>query len=222
MGKQMASVSGELDVSPWDAILAEVRRSAYRVAWVDGHIDSDSGKLRALEAEDPVEPEDIAQNNQQIAVVGASLRAWLAEGRKERTHLAKVSKSAIDAGLAERYVRGVEAEAKMIAIVLDKAMTAAELTAGQREKAISALRSALVEVSAELHTRHSALGLPSGRLDPTSGKGRGPLGRLRRTESVLPGQSWCKMVKRVRKHAEHPDPYPTGIERVTCQSSLHR
>jgi hypothetical protein len=40
--------SGELNVSAWDAITSEVRRSAYRAAWIDERIDLEAKRERAL------------------------------------------------------------------------------------------------------------------------------------------------------------------------------
>ena len=154
-------------MSPWDALLREVRRSSYRAEWIDQHVDDDGEKLFKLEQQGAPEPSDggdggaVGAYYMSVSMLQGNVKGWLSESRKERSHLAKISKAAIDAGLAERYVQGVESEARLIAKVLSKAMEAAELTPDQHEKASKAFREALREVSTELNDRHSALQIPA-------------------------------------------------------------
>jgi hypothetical protein len=49
---------------------------------------------------------------------------WMKESRAERMQLARVSKAAIDAGVAERLVRNVELEGKVVAEALGRTLDA--------------------------------------------------------------------------------------------------
>lgn len=111
-------VAKELDISPWEALLRATRLAAGRVAWVDQQLDE------ATRANDG----DMA--SQQV------LR-WLKESRNERNLLARTAKGAIDAGVAERLVRQVELEGRLVAEVLGRTLDRLELTAEQRQEAFS-------------------------------------------------------------------------------------
>ena len=139
-------IAEELDVSPWDAMLGEVRRSAGRCRWVDEQLEqaalSAETKLALLRAQE-APPEE-----QWDALPGVDDRVQklLATSRVERRHLASVSKAAIDAGVAERMVRNIEMEGAMIAaaIVAGLDAIAQVLTTEQRAKAIAAAHAKLL------------------------------------------------------------------------------
>lgn len=148
MGQRLQQASGELPISPWDALLTEVRRSAYRSMWLDQRVDDE----RQREDELRHESEPNAQREQ-----AAELRRWLAESRKERMHMARVAKAAVDAGLAERYVQSIEIEARLIARVLENSIGVLDLTYDQKRAVALKLREELESVSAELQQRHAAV-----------------------------------------------------------------
>lgn len=149
MGTRLKNATGELSVSPWDALLLEVRRAAYRAAWLDQQVDAEASRSSQLEHE--TEDADRWAGN-------AEVRRWTDESRKERVHLARVSKMAIDAGLAERYVQSIEADARMITQVVGRAIGVLQLTPDQQLDVSQALREALREVSTELNIRHAIAG----------------------------------------------------------------
>lgn len=122
-------VARELDVTPWDALLKATRLAAGRSAWVDAQLD------------------EAVRANDGDAQAPAVLR-WLAESRKERTLLARTAKSAIDAGVAERLVRQVEFEGKLVAEVLGRTLDALELSAEQRQLAFATAHRELVQLEA--------------------------------------------------------------------------
>jgi hypothetical protein len=149
-------VDGEVSVSPWESILTEVRRSAYRASWVDERVEQEAQRERELEAQaydwDPKDFE-IARARQ-----GRELREWVKLSREERAHGAQVASAAVRAGLSERYIESVQAEARNIASVLQRALQAAELSDEQWAAATGELRLGLAEMGRELSARHSSMG----------------------------------------------------------------
>lgn len=127
-------VARELNVSPWDALLRATRLAAGRVAWVDLQLDE---ATRASDG-DPGTP---------------AVRNWLKESRLERTLLARTAKAAIDAGVAERLVRQVELEGRLVAEVLGRTLDALELTAEQRQTAFATAHRELLALEASDSTR---------------------------------------------------------------------
>jgi hypothetical protein len=154
--KKQIPVTGEIDIEPWGAILGEVRRSGARVAWLDGRIEEETEREAMLLAQEhDWEPKDfeIARSRQ-----GRELRDWIRLGREERAHGAQVAASAVRAGLSERYIDSVQAEARSIAGVLQRALQAAELSDEQWMAATAELRVGLAEMGRELSARHSSMG----------------------------------------------------------------
>lgn len=148
--------AGELNVNPWDAILSEVRRSAYRAAWIDERIDIDVRRERALMETNGDGFEDLVKFEYAVRVRSSELREWIKLSRDERAHLTKVAADAVRAGLSERYIDSLRAEARMIAEALTKALDAANLSPQQRADASDALREALSEMGPVLAARQEA------------------------------------------------------------------
>lgn len=119
-------VARELSVSPWDALLLSTRLAAGRVAWVD------------LQLQEAVARED--------GEPGPGVRRWLDESRRERALLARTAKAAVDAGVAERLVRQVELEGRLVAEVLGRTLDALELTAEQRQVAFATAHRELLQL----------------------------------------------------------------------------
>jgi uncharacterized protein YqeY len=149
--------SGELNVSAWDAILGEVRRSAYRAAWIDERVDLEARRERALIDSDGGDFEKATDYEIAVRLRGDELRQWIEQSRKERAHLTKVAADAVRAGLSERYIDSLRAEAQMIAQALTKALDAAELTPIQRARASEALREALADMGPVLAARQDSM-----------------------------------------------------------------
>ena len=120
-------VARELQVSPWDALLLSTRLAAGRVAWVDAQL------VEATRAGDGDED-------------SPRVRRWLKESRLERTLLARTAKAAVDAGVAERLVRQVELEGRLVAEVLGRTLDALELTAEQRQTAFAVAHRELLQL----------------------------------------------------------------------------
>jgi hypothetical protein len=122
-------IAREEQVSPWDALLRATRLAANRVAWVDR-------QLAEVVARHDGEP------------FAAEVRAALKESRQERTLLARTAKAAVDAGVAERLVRQVELEGRLVAEVLGRTLDQLELTAEQRQTAFVVAHRELLELEA--------------------------------------------------------------------------
>jgi len=124
-------VARELDVSPWEALLLAVRRAAGRVAWVDEQL------VEATRAHDgDVNHKDVTK--------------WLSESRKERTLLARTAKAAIDAGVAERLVRQVELEGRVVAEVLGRVLDRLSLDPDQRQLAFATAHEELLTLEGQV------------------------------------------------------------------------
>ena len=149
--------AGELNVNPWDAILGEVRRSAYRAAWIDERIDIDVKRERQLMETNGEGFDDLVKFEYAVRARSGELREWIEQSRKERAHLTKVASDAVRAGLSERYIDSLRAEAQMIAQALTKALDAANLTPSQRADASEALREALAEMGPVLAARQESM-----------------------------------------------------------------
>lgn len=148
--------NGELNVNPWDAMLGEVRRSAYRAAWLDERVNLDAKRERQLMETNGADFEDLVKFEYAVRIRSSELREWIEQSRKERAHLTKVSADAVRAGLSERYIDSLRAEARMIAEALTKALDAASLTPQQRAAASEALREALADMGPVLAARQDA------------------------------------------------------------------
>lgn len=154
-------VAQELNVSPWEALLKSVRLSAGRVQWVD---------VQLREA-------TLRNDGDESA---AEVRMWLKESREERRHMAQVSKAAIDAGVAERLVRNVELEGKVVAEVIGRTLDALDLAPELRVKAFEVAHTQLLVLEAPSGAAVEVQGTwsPPGVVDP----GVGGDGRPRRSE----------------------------------------
>lgn len=155
--KAQIPYQGEHSVSPWESLLTEVRRSAYRASWVDERVEQEAQAERDLEAQAHDWADEEKFKRLQLAQ-SRELREWIKLSREERAHGAQVARAAVSAGLSEKYISSVQQEAKLIAQTLQRALSAANLTDEQWEAATTELRAALAEVGRELNARHAAVG----------------------------------------------------------------
>lgn len=121
-------IAGELHISPWDALLVEVRRTAWRIAQYEEEL---SGAENAQE---------VAGDGRLAAVERLSFR--------ERQHGAKVAQMAIAGGVAERLVAQVEADGAAIAGVLKRTVERLGLASGDVDRARAILREELLALDA--------------------------------------------------------------------------
>lgn len=137
------NVADELDVSPWDSLLTEVKVSTGRIAWIDSRLQdavkADDEKRILEQIEHPEYPPSVG--------LGAGVKELLIESRAERRHRATVSKAAIDAGVAERLVRSLENEGLLVAKAIIAGLDALSfLSVEQRTVAVAAAHAALLSI----------------------------------------------------------------------------
>lgn len=96
------ALARELDVTPWDALLGEVRRTAGAVAWLDQ-------KVAAAVDDDALRP-------------GGECWDWVKMRDKERNWLGRVSKMAVDAGVSAMLVSRETAAGEELARVFNRTL----------------------------------------------------------------------------------------------------
>lgn len=116
----------ERGVNPFVALLEEVRRTAGHVSWLGTKVQEAPDDDSLLE----------------------SHRGWLNYYQKERTHLVKVSETAVRLGLEERVIRVEERRAEMVARVLIATLEALHLPPEVRAQAPTVLRQQLMAYEA--------------------------------------------------------------------------
>ncbi len=122
-----------LDVNPWAALLLSIRLAAFHCEEVDAILAA----LRNGTAVDiPIQG---LHSHEEL------VRAWQHESRMERQQLARTAKMAIDAGVAERLVREVELEGKLVAMAVVAALDALGVEQDSRTRALEAAHRKLSE-----------------------------------------------------------------------------
>ncbi len=104
-----------VDVDPGEALLGEVRRTAGVVAWLDAQVqrvmgDSADNLIRGTRS---IKRTDSAEHGlTTVTEAGPGVHEWLKLWQAERSHLVKVASAALAAGVQERIVKAVEAQAE--------------------------------------------------------------------------------------------------------------
>lgn len=119
----------ELNVTPWEALLAQVRLLYAQVQWL---------RWRVAEAEEKGDADALRP--------GGAGWDWVTmlEARGER--LAKVSKMAIDAGVAERLIKQIELEGEILFKSVIAGLDAAQITGEAREKMLEVTAQKMLEL----------------------------------------------------------------------------
>ena len=109
----------ELDISPWEALLYVIRITAGRVAYCQRVLSGATSDL-ALEGRVRDDPDaaPLGMTEDGEAVMERNLAWWVDTSERERTLLAKVSKAAIDAGVAAMMVNNAVTEGEKIAAIM--------------------------------------------------------------------------------------------------------
>lgn len=122
----------EMQMSPWEAMLSQVRLLANQVAWL---------RLRVHEVEKVHGVEGLRPGG-----VGWDWVALL-DARGER--LAKTAKMAVDAGVASMLVRQIEMEADNMMKAALAGLDAAGIEGAQREKMLDSMSQTLIELESQ-------------------------------------------------------------------------
>lgn len=142
------SVVGQLETLPWDGILLEVRRAAYRVAWIDSRVqqlvEAENEEIRVQRTYHPT-----ARDWSDLRKFRAEVKEWLQESRAERTHLMSACKSAISAGLSQRMLSQIQLERETLVRVLYATFDVLNLDGDQQAAAIGAMLEAVDQVAIE-------------------------------------------------------------------------
>jgi hypothetical protein len=118
-----------LECTPWEGLLWAVKLSAGKVAFIEA-------KLGTADCDEDVEPQ-------------GRLYHWVKMSETERDKLARVSKLAIDAGVAERLVRQIELEAQLMLRATTMTLDELGLSEHQRELALGIMSRNLLALEAE-------------------------------------------------------------------------
>lgn len=129
--KGAMELAEEMDVTPLEALLYSVRTAAAHAAWTDLQLRA---AIKAQDA-DPGEEPDSAVNK------------WLTESRRERTLFAKISKAAVDAGVAAALVQRIELEGNAVADAVTAALDILGLTPEDRFRALGAAQDRLLAIA---------------------------------------------------------------------------
>lgn len=123
--------AGELQVTPWDALLVVLRRAAAKSQWY---------------------AQELARCGEVGLLPGGENHELVREAERADQVLAKVAKMALDAGVAERLVQAVTIEAQAVTRVLNAALLSSELglTDEQVTTARRLMRAELAALDAEV------------------------------------------------------------------------
>jgi len=129
--RKAMELAEELDVTPLEALLLSVRTAAAHAAWTDLQLRA---AIKAQDGEPGDEPD-------------AAVNKWLGESRRERTLFAKISKAAVDAGVAAALVQRIELEGNAVADAVTAALDILGLTPEDRFRALGAAQDRLLAIA---------------------------------------------------------------------------
>jgi hypothetical protein len=135
----------ELNVTPWEGLLLAVRIAAGRVAFCEH-------KLASAEVDRQLEPpvdNAISEAGRTFDLGGTNLHHWVKQAEYWHDRLARVSKLAIDAGVAERLVRQLELEAEMMLRATNLTLDELGLSDEDRQRALGIMSRNLLAIEAE-------------------------------------------------------------------------
>lgn len=130
----------ELDVSPWEALLLVIRITAGRLRYIESVLAMASSDSELDGSLAPVEngmPTSVGADGE--VTTGRNLTWWVEKSETERDRLAKVSKAAIDAGVAQLLIEKELRNGEELAGTFVKVLSAME-NAGMMEDALDIAR----------------------------------------------------------------------------------
>lgn len=135
----------QLDVTPWEGLLVAVKIAAGRVAWIEAKL-AGATEDRQLE---PVNNEAISEPGRDADHDGTNLSYWVKQAEVWHDRLARVSKLAIDAGVAERLVRQLELEAQLMLRATNLTLDELGLDDDTRRRALGIMSRNLLALEAQ-------------------------------------------------------------------------
>lgn len=124
-----------LNVTPWEALLGEVRRTAGAVAFLDRKVAEAPSDDALLQTTDP-------------ETGRPGYARWVKLRMEERQHLARVAKMAVDAGVAQELVARFELQGEHFARALTAVLGGLGLSDEQEELATRLMRAQLLQLEA--------------------------------------------------------------------------
>lgn len=134
----------ELDVSPWEALLLVIRITAGRLRYIEGVLGSavDDRELEGRVSEEEPTGVVVGGPDDGKVLTGRDLSWWVTKSEEERDRLAKVSKAAIDAGVAQLLIEKELRQGEELAQTFVRALGEME-SAGMPEEALETARTVL-------------------------------------------------------------------------------
>lgn len=114
------------DMSPVDVLVDELKRSAGFCFWIESKMaewDDDLVELQTENIDD--------KGSMQIATNNKAL--WMDIWQRERSHLAKVAKMCLDAGVDQRRVELAEKQASVMFMLINEAFDMLKLSPEQKQ-----------------------------------------------------------------------------------------
>lgn len=128
-------IARALNVTPWEALLGEVRRTAGAVAFLDRKVAEAPSDDALLQTTDP-------------ETGRPGYARWVKLRMEERQHLARVAKMAVDAGVAQELVARFELQGEHFARALTAVLGGLDLSDEQEELATRLMRAQLLQLEA--------------------------------------------------------------------------
>ena len=134
-----------LDVTPWEGLLSAVRIAAGRVAFCEHKIGT-ATEDRQLE---PPDNKGVSEAGRTQDFQGTNLYFWVKQAELWHDKLAKVSRLAIDAGVAERLVRQLELEAQLMLRATHRTLDELGFSDAEKSRAVAIMSRNLIAIEAE-------------------------------------------------------------------------
>lgn len=137
-------IARALNVSPWEALLGEVRRTAGEVAWLDWKVAQAPDDDALLDMTRPSVDRETGE------VTAGGYGRWVDMRAKQRQHLARVSKMALDAGVAQQLVQQFALQGEAVSAMMLRVLGQLGLDDDGMVHATSLLRGELLALEATL------------------------------------------------------------------------
>jgi len=143
MTEQQFIFGQPINITPEEAIMQELHRTAGIVNWLEGKLNQQSDNAQSDDGITAYHPK-----------TGVKQSVWMDMYQNERDRLAQVAKTAASMGIAQRQIQIVEEQGRMLAAVITKLLNhpTLELTPKQRVHAPDIIRQLLMELPSSTGT----------------------------------------------------------------------